>query len=113
MFRMVVWGTGGNAERALRDIPSDLVTIVAFVDSAVTIPGVLFHGQEVVSPSHLSDLRFDILAIASCYYQEIEQAALVQGIDPKKICSASLFAFLKVSRELPFEDYLALSRIWW
>ena len=115
MQRTVLWGTGGNAKKALERFPCAPIDIVAVVDSDPKKQGTTFHSWKVLAPQALASLDFDILAVASCHYEAIRTQAHALGIPDSKICgAASLMHFLHTSGTLPFEDILALSRVgWW
>lgn len=115
MKRIVIWGTGGNAEAVMKQEPALLADIVAFIDSDPGRQGSLFHGKAVLRPDSLPDMDFDILAIASCHYADIKQTALSLGVDEGKICSASsLFHFMLAAGQYSFDELFALARVsWW
>jgi SAM-dependent methyltransferase len=115
MKRVVMWGTGGNAEAALQQLPSLYIEIVAFIDSDPLRQGILFHNKVVMHPQELLTLDFNILAIASNYHKEIKKTALSYGINESKIFLASnLIHFLQFHEKLSLEKLIDLARIqWW
>lgn len=115
MNRIVIWGTGGNADEVMTLFPRDRAELGAFIDSNPTRQGISFHERQILPPLALTDIDFDCLAIASCHYEEIKQAALELGVVEDKICRASsLFPLLSSSSGLSFETALAYSQVnWW
>lgn len=118
MTRLLIWGTGGQAEKILGQFPHDTHEIIAFVDSNSARQGSPFHGKPVLGPEAAAKLApgqdYDQLAIASAFYAEIRQQALGLGILAERIIQASSLCFESVAHLLTAEQLADLISVpWW
>lgn len=117
MKRLLIWGTGGQAEKVLAQFPHATHEIVAFVDSNPARPG-QFHGKPVLGPAAAAKLTpgqdYDQLIIASAFYVEIRQQAVALGIPAERITTACPLHFLSLAHLLTAEQLAELSSVpWW
>jgi tRNA (mo5U34)-methyltransferase len=118
MQRLLIWGTGGQAEKVLGQFPHDTHEITAFVDNDPARQGSLFHGKPVISPEAAAALLpgadYDQVAIASAFYAEISRQAVALGFPAERIASTSYLHFLPVAHLLTSEQLAALASVpWW
>jgi len=114
MKKVVIWGTGGNAQEVVRLFPHDAYTLVAFVDNNPARREQPFHGRQVVAPSQLPLLDFDVLMIASCFHKEIREQAVALGVDAKISLPTNSFHFQKHAGTLDPEQTALLNAVpWW
>lgn len=118
MTRLLIWGTGGQAEMILARFPHATHEVVAFVDNSPTRQGSLFHGRPVQGPEAAAKLApgqdYDQLAIASVHYYEIRQQALQLGFPAGRIAPASGLCFQSVAHLLTDEQLADLGSVpWW
>ncbi|OGR36616.1 MAG: hypothetical protein A2051_08345 [Desulfovibrionales bacterium GWA2_65_9] len=117
MRRLLIWGTGGQAEKVLAQFPHATHEIVAFVDNNPARPE-LFHGKPVLGPAAAAKLvagkDYDQLAIASVFYGEIRQQAVGLGIPAERIATACSLHFLHLAHLLSDAQLAELSSVpWW
>jgi len=117
MTRLLIWGTGGQAEKILAQFPHATHEILAFVDSDPARHG-LFHGQPVIGPAAAARLTvgqdYDQLAVASAFLGEIRQQAVALGIPAESIISASSLHFLNAAHLLTAAQLAELAGVpWW
>lgn len=112
MKRLLIWGTGGQAEKIQKLFPKASHKIVAYVDSYRNGE---FHGLPIITPESAAQLvwgkDFDQLAIASTFYPEIHRQAVALGIPTKAILPASFWHFLNHADQLTdtqFSDLIAV-----
>ena len=86
--RLLIWGTGMEAERALRNFPHHRFHIVAFIDNNRQRHG-MYHDKPVLSPELAIRLDYDDLVICSSFLSEIELQAVGHGFNKSKIRTAA------------------------
>lgn len=90
MQRIVVWGTGKGAEKAV-NIPEDSVDIVAFVDNREAKQGGRFLGKPVISPSDIRKYEYDKIVICSVYFNEIKEQILQNAFADERTIENSFY----------------------
>jgi tRNA (mo5U34)-methyltransferase len=118
MQRLMIWGTGGQAEKILGHFPHDTHEIIAFVDNDPARQGSQFHGKPVISPEAMAAFSpgadYDQVAIASAFFAEIRQQALGLGIPAERVATASYLHFLRSCHLLTDGQLAELSCVpWW
>lgn len=89
--KIIIYGTGNTAKSMFRYIDEEDFNIVAFVDSDIQKEFQVFHNRLVISPKKIKFLTYDILVIASRYFEEIEENLRTEGIDMSKVRDKSYF----------------------
>ena len=117
MKRVLIWGTGAQAEKFVEQSPASAYEIIAFVDSNPARHGV-FHGKPVIGPQAAAKLvpgnDYDLLIIASVFHAEIMQQAMALGFAPENIVPAASLNFLRYAELLTQEQLATLSSVpWW
>lgn len=113
MQRLLIWGTGAKAWRALKDFPHEKYDIVAFIDNDNKRHG-QFHGRPVVSAEAALHIGHDQLAIASAFYTQISEQAIAVGFDRTRILPAGHIYFLQYADKLdPWQFELLCGVPWW
>lgn len=117
MKRLLIWGTGGQAEKFMQQLPADAGEIVAFVDSNPARHGV-FHSKPVIGPEEASRLApasdYDRIVVASVFHAEITQQAVALGMPQERIAPATSLWFLRYGHLLTEEQLTALGSVpWW
>lgn len=82
--KLLIWGTGKEAERALSNFPSQRFDIIAFIDNDARRHGE-YYGKPVVGPGLAAKIDFDELVICSSFWPEIEVQAVALGFAESKI----------------------------
>lgn len=118
MTRLLIWGTGGQAELILARFPRATHEVVAFVDNNPARQGSQFHDRPVLGPEAAAKLApgqdYDQLAIASVFVAEIRQQALLMGFPAQRIIMACCLPFHSVAQLLTDEQLADLSSVpWW
>ncbi len=118
MTRLLIWGTGGQAEMILAQFPHATHEIVAFVDSNPARQGSQFHGRPVLGPEAAAklapDQHYDQLAIASVFFAEIRQQAVLLGFPAERTVSAPSLCFACSAHLLTDGQFADLSSVpWW
>lgn len=113
MKRLLIWGTGTRAEKALKDFPHEGYDIVAFIDNDNERHG-QFHGKPVVSAEAALHIIHDQVVIASSFHAEIAQQAIALGFDKSRILPAGHVDFLKYAEKITGQQLELLSKVpWW
>ncbi len=82
-MRYMLWGTGGAAERFLKEYLLCFYVdgeIVAVVDSDPKKKGKFFLGQKIILPEDMKDISYDKLVICSSFSEEILSQIREMGI---------------------------------
>jgi lipopolysaccharide cholinephosphotransferase len=104
MKRIVIFGTGGNAERVV-NAGGDIYDIVAFLDNNPVRQGTHFHQRPVLAPDALPGLDYEEIVIASMWHDEIRNQLIEQhGIAPGRIRRMPKAFASQGKRYHPFED---------
>lgn len=84
--RVLIYGTGGNAEKLLAELPERMINIRAFVDSHPEKRFTMFHRRIVVTPELVRCFPFDRILISSTkFYDAMKQQLINAGIEENKI----------------------------
>lgn len=110
MVRIVLWGTGERARETMDALPLYGSNVVAFIDNNPDKHGE-FLGKPVYPASKLKSLDFDMLFIASTFYDAIHAQAIGLGIPAENILPAEALFFLKQSDKLTKEQLCDLNSI--
>jgi tRNA (mo5U34)-methyltransferase len=117
MKRLLIWGTGAQAQKLVEHLANSAIQVMAFVDSNPARHG-LFHEKPVIAPEAAAQLvaarDYDLLVIASVFHAEILQKALDLGIAPEIIASSASVYFRCYSSVLTEEHLSILCTVpWW
>lgn len=115
--RLLLWGTGSNAQELLGEILAAGHEIVAFVDSNPARQGV-FQGRPCLSPEAAAAMTpgadYDLLAIASTFHAEIRAQALALGFAEERVRPACALHFQRYAGQLDQERMAILCSVpWW
>jgi 2-polyprenyl-3-methyl-5-hydroxy-6-metoxy-1,4-benzoquinol methylase len=113
MKKLLIWGTGKAAAKALRNFPHSRFDVLAFVDNNPKRHGE-YQGKPVVSPKLAAQLDYDELVICSSFFSEIKVQAINLGFAKSKIRTTGYLDFLTQPGLLDQEDLDTLSSVpWW
>lgn len=85
--KIIVFGTGSASKYFVSaDLDKECFEIAAFADNNRDKQGQFFFGKRIIHPSELAELKFDLIIIASSFYEEIKEQ-LIQDyrINPEVI----------------------------
>lgn len=87
--RILIYGTGGTAERLFRRIDEDEenYNILAYIDSDIKKEYSKFRNKLIISPGKIKYIKYDYIVIASIYFDEIYNILLENGVKEDKIIS--------------------------
>lgn len=84
--RVLIFGTGREAERLLRDSPENKINIRAYIDTYPEKRFTMFYKRIVIMPEMIRYFPFDKIIISSSkFYEEMFQELLNVGIEERKI----------------------------
>lgn len=84
--KIIIHGTGGTAQfYAEMDCDYEKFELIGFSDNNEQKWNTLFLNKPVYSPAQLCSIDFDVLIIASVFYEEIAQDLMQEGIPAEKI----------------------------
>jgi len=117
MKRLLIWGTGGQAEKVLAQFPHATHEVVVFVDNNPARPD-QFHGKPVLEPAAAARLAagrdYDQVAIASAFHVEIREQALSLGIPAERIMLSAALCFLNCAHLMTEAQLVELCTVpWW
>lgn len=117
MKRLLIWGTGSQAENILKDFPHQNHKIIAFVDSNPDRHG-QFHDLPCIGPQALANMDprtdYDEVVIASAFHIEIMRHAIYLGIPKERLTYASYLHFVKYTEKMTPTQLDILSKVpWW
>lgn len=109
--KVVIYGTGGTAQfYAETDFDVEKFELTAFCDGNPEKWEKQFMGYTVCSPQKLVDLNFDIIIIASVFYDEISSTLIGNyGIAPEKIKNIYYGQLEDIRRR--YDDYYSLNHL--
>jgi len=84
-IKVLIFGTGEGAKKALEIIDLEKVYILAYLDNDQTKQGMSFNGIKVEAPLSVNKYEYDYIVIASIYYQEITAQLLKMNVHRSKI----------------------------
>ena len=84
---VLIYGTGGTARNLFDYINMEEYHVLAYVDSDVSKEYSQFRGKLVIAPDKIKYLDYDVIIVASKYFDEIYDVLLKIGVDKKKIFS--------------------------
>lgn len=90
MENILIFGTGGGAEKVLKTVDEDS-KIVGFIDNNEQKQGTLFHDKIVYSIAEIKSLSWDVIVICSVAYKVIVKQLLEIGIPLERIKSWEYF----------------------
>lgn len=85
MENIIVFGTGSVANEFVKFVDKNKVTIIAFVNSDISIRS--FCGRDVIVPEAVKEYEYDYIVIASGYVNKITELLLEAGVREEKIVS--------------------------
>jgi SAM-dependent methyltransferase len=113
MKRLLIWGTGTRAEKALISFPHQRYDIIAFIDNSSERHG-KFHGKPVISAEAALEISHDHVLIASSSHVEISEQAIALGFDKSRILPAGYIDFLQYAEKVDTQQLELLSKVpWW
>lgn len=77
MKKMVLFGAGQGAKAYIKQL-KDHEQVIAVCDNDTTKHGRFFASYPIISPSQLTDLKFDQLVITTQWFQEVKQQLIEQ-----------------------------------
>lgn len=83
--RCFIYGTGGKAKGLFSSIDKNRFNILAYIDSDKNKEFMIFEDKLVISPDKIKFFDYDIIIIASTYYNEIRDTLIKYHIDDNKI----------------------------
>lgn len=85
-IKVFIFGTGLGAEKILKYINTDQVSIEGYIDNKKLVEKVEYNNKQIISPNDLGLYDFDFIIIgSSTYAEEMQNQLLKLGIDNKKI----------------------------
>lgn len=94
--KIIIFGTGSGAAKALRELPAHLAEIICFSDNNEQKVGTDFEGLQVIPPSEIAERKFDKIMICSSYGYEAIKYQLYHELGIKKEKIANRFYFHKL-----------------
>jgi glycosyltransferase family protein len=85
MYKVIIFGTGESAEKALTAINLNNTAIEAFSDNSFKKQGTYFCNKLVIAPDNISTRNYDYIIIAIIKYHEVIQQLVSLGIDNSKL----------------------------
>lgn len=85
MKSILIFGTGDGSRKMIKYI-SRKYKISAYIDNNKEKIGSLFRGKLIISPTDISEYKYDYIFIGSMYFREIQKQLMDIGIENKKIC---------------------------
>ena len=106
MCRLIIFGTGGSAER-LEELLRKDVNIIAYADNDSSKWGKYRNERKIVSPNLIESFDYDYIAIASQYNETIYNQLLNMGLDINKIFQFNKYhTILYNPFEKRFDNYI-------
>ncbi|ENK1242697.1 chemotaxis protein [Clostridium botulinum] len=90
MYKVLVFGTG-NFSEYIKEVFSDEVYILAYVDNDKSKWYSIKNGRKIIPPKEIQNYYYDYIVIASQYNEEIYTQLLSMNIDIEKIFQCSKF----------------------
>ena len=104
MENILIFGTGGRAEKVLKTVDEDS-EIIGFIDNNEKKQGTLFHNKVVFSINEINNLTWDVIVICSVAYKAIVKQLLEIGIASEKIKSWEYFHRKRFLKEYNTQHY--------
>lgn len=81
MKKIVIWGTGKNAENFIGMLNLNNNKVIAFIDNNSKMWNKrAYNMADIISPEEIRNLEYDVLVICSMYKLEIEEQCISLGI---------------------------------
>lgn len=72
--KIIIWGTGRASEHFVKaDLNQEIFELLAFADNNKEKQGTYFMGKIVIAPTELEKYNYDVIIIASSFYDEISR----------------------------------------
>ncbi|MCM3338746.1 TylF/MycF family methyltransferase [Paenibacillus sp. MER TA 81-3] len=82
--KVMIFGTGEGARRALAILDLDKVEILCYIDNDSSKQNTLYNGIKVISPEEVKH-NYDFIVIASMFFEEIFSQLIELGVEKGKI----------------------------
>ena len=83
-MRIIIFGTGSTAERALQQINSE-IEIIAVADNNKEKWNKLWNGYNVINPMNIRKYQYDYILVCSMFAVEIIESLMDKGIKRSEI----------------------------
>lgn len=104
MQRVLIFGTGSGAQKALKTIDENY-KVVGFVDNNSEKHHTQFMGQIVYSPTEIFQLSWDVIVVCSVAYKTIRKQLIELGVVSEKIKNKNYFHLQKFLDKYETEEY--------
>lgn len=104
MKKILIFGTGGSAEKLMENAGS-VYQIIGFADNDTRKHGKRFHDLPIYAPAEIPNLAFDQIIIASMWFSDIRDQLIEKiGVDEKLIGAIPKVFASEGKKYRPFED---------
>lgn len=112
--KLIIFGTGKGAEKALMTMEDEKYEIVAFVDNNSEKKGTFLRNVKIISPEEISKQEYDKIVICSTAFQEIREQLLQLGISKQKLADRNFFhtqRFLEYYADSAYKENYEIQQI--